>query len=172
MMIEKFIPRMYKKDVFSINYDALKKKNIKLLIFDLDNTLSLVDELVPSKEIEKLINNLSKEFTIIVASNNSYQRVSNFCKALNCQFLSSSMKPTKKLTRFLNKNFNYTFNEIAIIGDQIVTDIFLGNRSKFLSILVDPKGQKDLKITSLNRFIENIIKKRINFKKGEYYEKK
>ena len=42
------------------------------------------------------------------------------------------------------------------------------------TILVDPLGKKDLKITSLNRFIERKIlkyyeKKQI-MKKGEYYE--
>ena len=32
------MPDMYKQDIFAIPYNLLKNLNIKLLIFDLDNT--------------------------------------------------------------------------------------------------------------------------------------
>ena len=44
--------------------------------------------------------------------------------------------------------------EMCMIGDQIVTDVLAGNRFKIMTILVDPLGEKDLKITGLNRKIE------------------
>ena len=37
--MEKFIPDMYQKNIYDINYDLLKKKGIKCLLFDLDNTI-------------------------------------------------------------------------------------------------------------------------------------
>ena len=169
-MFKKFIPKSYQRDVFQINYDKLKAKGIKLLIFDLDNTLSLIDETIPSLEIKKFINHLSKDFKILIASNNKEGRVKLFCQELNCDYIYSSLKPTKKISRFVKKKYAYKNDEIAIIGDQLVTDIFLGNRSHMYPILVDPKGEKDLKITSINRFIERKIKKKIDFKKGVYYE--
>ena len=50
-----------------------------------------------------------------------------------------------------------------MIGDQIVTDILSGNKFKIMTILVDPLGKKDLKITGLNRAIETkIIKYYVN----------
>ena len=36
----KYLPDIYKKNIFDINYNKLKKKDIKCLIFDLDNTLA------------------------------------------------------------------------------------------------------------------------------------
>ena len=61
-----------------------------------------------------------------------------------------------------------------MIGDQLVTDIFVGNRMTGYTILVDPMGKRDLKITTLNRFIERKIfrhfEKTKQMKKGEYYE--
>jgi len=170
-MLKKFIPQIYQKDIYHINYEILKNKKIKLIIFDLDNTISLVDETIPNKKTKEFINNLALDFKIIVASNNTKQRVGEFCKELNCEYLYSSLKPTKKIFRIIKKKYNFQNNEIAIIGDQLVTDIFLGNRCKLLTILVDPLGKKDLKITSFNRFIEDKIKKKINFKSGVYYEK-
>jgi len=38
-----FIPRMYQKDIFRINYQKLKEKGYKLIIFNLDNTIGTID---------------------------------------------------------------------------------------------------------------------------------
>ena len=62
---------------------------------------------------------------------------------------------------------------MCMIGDQIVTDILAGNRYRIMTILVDPLGEADLKITGLNRKIEKKIvdkytKKGI-FERGKYY---
>ena len=63
---------------------------------------------------------------------------------------------------------------MCIIGDQLVTDILSGKKYNIMTILVDPLGKKDLKITILNRVIENIILKKYKknkiFERGNYYE--
>ena len=46
----------------------------------------------------------------------------------------------------------------------------MGNRLNMHTILVDPLGKKDLKITFFNRWLEERIMKRIKVKRGEYYE--
>ena len=167
-----YVPKMYQKDIFSINYDYLKQINIKYLIFDLDNTLGLINEEICNKKTEEFVNKLSKDFKIIIASNNSMKRVSLFAKNLNVSLIAFSLKPSGKIYRFVKKNFTDNMDEVCIIGDQIVTDIISGNRFGMLSILVDPIGNKDLKITGLNRMIEKKLMQKINFKRGEYYEKK
>ncbi len=61
-----------------------------------------------------------------------------------------------------------------MIGDQIVTDVISGRNFNIKTILVDPLGQKDMKITNINRKIESWIinrySKRGIFKRGNYYE--
>ena len=165
-----FKPLMYKKSIFDINYDKLKKRNIKIIVMDLDNTIATVKEQVAKKEVKELFNKLSKEFKLVIASNNFKKRVTLMCNNLPCDYFYNLFKPSKKLKRLLISKYHVNMNEVCIIGDQIVTDIFLANRIGALSVLVDPLGEKDLKITSLNRFIEKRIIKRINFKKGEYYD--
>ena len=63
---------------------------------------------------------------------------------------------------------------MCIVGDQLVTDILAGNRFKVYTVLVDPLGEKDLKITSLNRYLENKILKKTarqgTLERGKYYE--
>ena len=62
---------------------------------------------------------------------------------------------------------------MCMIGDQIVTDVLAGNRFRIMTVLVDPLGDADLKITGLNRKIEaKIIKKYTKagiFERGKYY---
>lgn len=161
---------MYKKDIYSINYELLKKKNIKLIAFDLDNTICKVDEKKPCKKVIQLINDLNKNFKVIIISNNSKKRVGTFCKELKCDYIHGALKPLKRTANILKKKYG-NLNEACIVGDQIPTDIFMGNRSGMLTVLVDPISEKDLKVTFFNRLIEKRIMKKINFKKGEYYEK-
>ena len=59
---------------------------------------------------------------------------------------------------------------MAIIGDQMLTDIFLGNRFGLMTILVSQKDKYDLANTRINRKIEKIIKQKYKFKNGEYYK--
>ena len=168
--MSKFKPKMYYKSIFDINYNILKKNNIKVLVFDLDNTITVVDKDYPSDKVVKLFNKLSNDFKIFIASNNKKERVRRIGKYMGVHAFYSVVKPTKKIKKLLLKKYDVKMNEVAIIGDQIVTDIFMGNRLQMYTILVDPLGEKDLKVTYLNRWIEKRIMKRIKLKRGEYYE--
>ncbi len=165
-----FKPKIYKKDILSINYDLLKKKGIQLIAFDLDNTLTTIDEKLPRDEYVNLINKLSKDFKVVIVSNNIKKRVRVVAKYLNCDYFYSLLKPTRKLKKLIEKKYNVDMSAVCIIGDQIVTDVVLGNRIGSYTVLVDPLGEKDLKITFFNRIIEKVIKKRIKLNRGMYYE--
>ena len=60
----KYLPDIYKKNIFAINYDKLKKKDIKCLIFDLDNTLALIDATKVESNVKELITKLKKDFLV------------------------------------------------------------------------------------------------------------
>lgn len=168
--MSKFRPKVYYKSIFDINYELLKKKNIKVLIFDLDNTIITVDEEVPNEKVVSLFKKLNKDFKIFIASNNKKERVRRIGKYMGVHAFYSVVKPTKKIRKLLLKKYDVKMDEVAIIGDQVVTDIFMGNRLHMHTILVDPLGEKDLKVTYFNRWLEKKIIKRIKLKRGEYYE--
>jgi HAD superfamily phosphatase (TIGR01668 family) len=165
-----FRPKSYYKSIFDINYDLLKRKNIKVIIFDLDNTIITVDEELPNDKVKELFNKISNDFKIFIASNNKKERVRRIGKYMGVHAFYSVVKPTKKIRKLLLKKYDVKMNEVAIVGDQVVTDIFMGNRLKMYTILVDPLGEKDLKITYFNRWLERRIMKIIKLKRGEYYE--
>lgn len=169
----KFIPSMYRKDIFSIPYDQLKDDGIKCLIFDLDNTLALLEDRECPVRVKELIDRLKEDFFVLIITNNIRRRVIPYENALGIPSISMAMKPLTRGLREVQRRYKFKKNEMVMIGDQIMTDIVSGNKFKIKTILVDPLGQKDLKITSINRYIENRIVKRYSkkgiFRRGNYY---
>ena len=170
----KFLPDMYVKDVKSIPYNKLKKMGIKCLIFDLDNTLALLDEVEPPKRVTDLIDKLNKDFKVFIITNSKGRRALPYREVLDIEIISFAMKPFTKGLREISKKYKFKKQEMVMIGDQLVTDILSGKNFGIKTIFVDALGEKDLKITKLNRFIEKKIINKYNkkgiFERGKYYE--
>ena len=167
-----FIPKMYQKDIFNINYQKLKKAGYKILIFDLDNTIGSIKENVCNKKTKDFLNLLALDFQIIISSNSFKKRVEPFLKGIKCDYYSFSLKPTLRVLRKIKKKYGIAYDKMVIIGDQILTDVLVGNRKKLLTILVDPIKDIDFKVTKFNRKLEKFILKKNKIIRGKYYEKK
>ena len=172
--MEIFKPDIYQKNIYDIDYQKLKKKGIKCLLFDLDNTLVPVTGTEPPKKVKELFAYLERDFKIIILSNSGYKRLIPFKEKLNVDAAASSKKPFK--TKYLKVMELYKFkeHEIAAIGDQLLTDILGANRVGITSILINPIGEYEKFCTKINRFFEKFIyyhlKKKNLLIKGEYYD--
>lgn len=168
-----FKPKIYQKNIFEINFKELKKDGIKCLIFDLDNTLGLISHKSCPDEAKELINKLKKDFIVVISSNNTRKRLKPYLEELGIDGVAWSMKPSIKSLIQIKARYKLKKKEMCIIGDQIVTDVLAGNRFHIKTVLVDPLGEKDLKITGLNRKVEARIVKRYEkrgiFERGKYY---
>ena len=60
---------MYQKDIFSINYKKLKEMGIKVLVFDLDNTIIEKKKNVVDDKVKELFKRLKEDFKVIIISN-------------------------------------------------------------------------------------------------------
>ena len=174
-MFSKFLPDIYQKSIYKINYEKLKNSGIKCLIFDLDNTIAPINMSKPNLRLINLFNKLKNMgFKCVILSNSGKKRVEPFKNGLAVDSGFSSRKPSnKKFIKVMN-NYNYVADEIAMIGDQLLTDIYGANRIGITSILVNPMGEKDFVFSLFNRFIEKIIfkefRKRDLFTRGKYYD--
>lgn len=168
-----FKPKIYQKNIFEINFKELKKDGINCLIFDLDNTLGLISHKNCPDEAKELINKLKKDFIVVISSNNTRKRLKPYLEELGIDGVAWSMKPSIKSLIQIKARYKLKKKEMCIIGDQIVTDVLAGNRFHIKTVLVDPLGEKDLKITGLNRKVEARIVKRYEkrgiFERGKYY---
>ena len=169
-----FRPKMYKKNIFEIDYNKLKEMGIKCIVFDLDNTLGMIDNKKCPRNTKKLIKELQNDFLVLICSNNFKKRIKPYMLDLGVGGVSFSMKPFTFGLQKIKHKYNLKKKEMCLIGDQIVTDVICANSFRILSILVDPLGEKDLKITGINRKLEAKIikfyKKRGLFERGTYYE--
>lgn len=167
-----FVPDIYQKNIFTIDYNKLHEQGYELLLFDLDNTIGSIKEKEVNKKTKDFLNSLTTKFTIIVTSNSLKSRVKPFLKGVKCDYYALSLKPTLRVIRKIKKKYQVPYQKMVIIGDQILTDVFVGNRKKILTILVDPIQNIDFKVTKFNRKLEKYLLKKNNIIRGNYYEKK
>lgn len=156
-------PDLYLNNVKEITYELLQKNNIQGLILDVDNTL--IDYYKNMLEgVDKWCKNLKdKKIKFCIASNsNNQKKVSEIAKKLEIPYIFFAKKPLKRGLNKASKIMDLENNKVAVVGDQIFTDVLGANRCKMFSILVEPIEEKDIFITVIKRPIENLIKKKYN----------
>lgn len=154
-------PKKYFKSVKDITIEFLKENNIQGLILDVDNTLLDYYRVIPNG-VEEWSNKLKEEGIkcCILSNTNKVDKVEYIAKKLDLPYIYFAKKPSK--SGFLKaKNILQLENEnIAVVGDQIFTDVIGGNRCNMFSILVEPIGRKDILMTQIKRPFEMLIIKR------------
>lgn len=174
--MEMYVPDIYQKDIFSINYDKLKKDGIRLLLFDLDNTIAPFNKKEADISVKELFTELkSKGFIVSIFSNSPKLRCMRFAEDLEIEYVYGAMKP--KPDKFLKtlKKYKVEVDEAAIIGDQLLTDIKGGNNVGIITIFLDPYSSYDPIWTRIARRKERRIKNRLRelgLFKGRYYDEK
>ncbi len=169
-------PDMYAKNVFSINYHLLKKKRLKNLIFDIDNTILPVNDINISQELISFFKKLGKDFNICIVSNNNKDRVLPVAKAIETGYMYKAGKPNKEAFDKALILLDSKKENTVMIGDQMLSDIKGANEYGLYTIMVDPVSNKhDIK-TGTSRILQKIImnkfaKKGI-FKEKNYYDRK
>lgn len=168
------VPKMYQESIYTIPYQNLKNKKIKCLLFDLDNTCVGYHEKKPTKKLKMLFSNLQKQgFQVIIFSNAPRRRLIPFQK-LGVVCHASSKKPFQRNFKKVLKKYDYQKTEVCIIGDQLFTDIYGGNKAGILTCLVDPMTNEDFILTKIFRRMEKSIFRKFNknkiLRQGEYYE--
>ena len=172
--MEVYVPDMYQENIYKVNYNNLKSRGIKCLLFDLDNTLGLVKEALPGEECKKLIKDLKKRgFKILITSNNIKLRVKAYAEELNVDFISNCKKPRiDKIKEYID-NSKFGLDEIAIIGDSMMDDVVCGNTIGITTILLDQLSKIELPFARFKRSKEKRIQKKLRdknlFTKGRYY---
>ena len=135
-----FYPNIYLNNVKEITIELLNKNNIKGLLLDVDNTLI--------------------DFNLKVLEGSKEWCVKKVAEELDLQYINFAKKPFKKGFKRAIKLLELDAKNIAVAGDQIMTDVLGGNRMGMFTILTKPLGKKDIFITRVKRPLENLIIKR------------
>lgn len=161
-------PKLYFKSVTEITIEILKEHNIKGLILDVDNTIIDIDRNMDEK-VKEWVEGLKAQGIkfCIVSNTNKHDKVRDVSKILDIPYFYFCKKPSRQGFMKAKKIMNLSEENIAAVGDQIMTDVIGANRSKMFPILVEPISKKDILITRIKRPAEKIIIKSYLRKHGK-----
>ncbi len=162
-----FKPKWWLKNVLEIDESFIKENHLRGFILDLDNTLSMHGS--PAAEIgvtDWLAEMKRLGIRLLVVSNNTKKRVEPLARELGLDYICFACKPlTIGISRALRK-MKLPKNSVALVGDQIFTDVLGGNLRGVPTILVEPFHLENKVTFKLKRKLENIVFKR-NFNNKE-----
>lgn len=134
-----FTPTERKQNVTQITAELLHSMGIRGLLLDVDNTLSEHDSQEPYPAALQWTQDLrAAGFSIVIVSNNHAPRVAPFAGKFDLPFIAEGKKPLPVGFRQGLEMLGMKASEVAVVGDQIFTDILGANLGKMPSILVEP----------------------------------
>ncbi len=166
-ILKNLVPDLVVRSIGDINFDRLRKRGITGLIVDVDNTLVSASSRNPdAKAFDWIKKAMQKGFKLCIVSNALKKRVTNIANALGVDYIYRASKPRRRSFLKAKGMMGLKTAEIAVIGDQIFTDIFGGNRAGMFTILVNPINPEELFIIKPRRMLENIVLSRIGVRRG------
>ncbi|WP_379136246.1 YqeG family HAD IIIA-type phosphatase [Paenibacillus sp. sgz500958] len=170
-MFEMLVPKLRVNTVFDIPLEDLYAKGYRGIITDLDNTLVGAKAPLATPELLIWFEKVKQcGFKLIIVSNNNMERVSRFATPLNIQFVHQARKPINAPFRKALKLMELRSEQAIVVGDQMLTDVWGGNRMGLHTVLVLPISAKDEGMgTRINRGVERIALTRLR-KQGLWLE--
>lgn len=152
------LPDEFVNSVFDITPEKLHARGIKGIITDLDNTLVEWDRPDATEEIAAWMEELAAAgIRVIIASNNNEERVKRFAQPLNIPYIHRAKKPLGNAYYAALVSLKLQRHEVAMVGDQLLTDVMGAKRQKLYTFLVRPVAQSDGFVTLFNRFVERCV---------------
>ncbi len=158
-----FLPEYFKHRVTDITLDDLSAWGVTALFLDVDNTLSTHHGQKPLEGLyEWLAVMKANGIRLLVLSNSKQKRVEPFAQKLGLEFISLSCKPLPfgfwRGLRHLGANRK----QVALVGDQLFTDVLGGNLCGVKTVRVEPILLEDKKSFIIRRRLEAKILKKHN----------
>lgn len=151
-------PNQHLNDIFEIDTKHLKSLGVRGIITDMDNTLvSWSDRTVYPRLAEWFIGLKAEGFKLFIVSNNSEDRGGKLARELDIPAIWYAVKPSRRAFRKALEQMQLSPEQVAVVGDQIFTDVLGGNRLGLYTILVTPISEKEFIWTKLMRQFERLV---------------
>lgn len=147
---DRFAPRLC-----DVPLAELEAAGIRGLIIDLDNTVvSWGGSEIAREHLAWVADARDRGFRMIMLSNNFSDRVTEVATQMDIPFVASALKPLP--TGFLAalRRLRLPRRQVAVVGDQLVTDVLGAKLCGLYSILTEPLARRDHPVTGFFRFLE------------------
>ena len=150
-------PKKNVETLYDIEINELQQQGIKGIIFDLDNTIIPWDSPEMSPDIIQWLRALlGQGIKLCLVSNNMGLRVKNIAAIFDIPFIARAYKPAKTGFRQAIAAMELTGGQVAVVGDQLFTDVLGGNRLGLYTIWVRPLSAKEFMGTKITRRLEKL----------------
>ena len=151
-------PDLLLDSVKELTPEFLSQYGIKGIVFDLDETLAPRHKDGPEEDVLAHIKLLKTAgISMALVSNSPRDRVADFNKDMQISIFPNAQKPRVKVLKRAVKLMGYEPHQIAMVGDQILTDVLAGNRLHLLTVMVLPLEDRKTKFFRFKRKLERII---------------
>lgn len=168
-MFRKFYPTYKYKSVESIPFSLIEENCIKLIMLDMDNTIIDFKENKYTKEMKEWASRMKRNgVKLYILSNSPFGKlVKRIATELGMKYYYNAGKPSLRGFKKIMELEKVEKENMLMVGDQIFTDVWGGNRFGIKTVLVSPINSKERLHTRLKRPLEKIVIKRYMRKKGE-----
>ncbi len=150
---DRFAPRLH-----DVSHEELERAGIRGLIVDLDNTLLGFGETELALEHLAWVERAhDRGFRIVMLSNNFSTRVRSVAAQLNVGCIPNALKPLPFGFMRAKRALRLRRREIAVVGDQLFTDVLGGKLCGLYTILTEPIEDNDFGLTRVFRFFERLM---------------
>ena len=156
-MLRQLRPDMFVDSIYAIDLERLRRRGVKALILDIDNTLAGWNGPAEPTAVAWLQDVRRQGFSVCLVSNARTERVRRFAEVVKLPAVARARKPTPSGFRRALATLGTTPAETAMIGDQLFTDILGGNFLGLLTVLVVPMGAREFFGTRLSRAAERMV---------------
>ena len=134
------IPCHLAESIYWLTPQRLQKAGVKLVLADLDNTLTRYEQARPSPQLTAWKEALAAGGVslFVVSNSRKSRRCPDFCEALGVPYVRHAGKPGTQGFREALAQTGIPAENAIMVGDQIFTDILGANRAGITSVLVKP----------------------------------
>lgn len=137
-----YVPDVYQPSIHAIDYGKLKAHGIKVISFDIDDTIAALEDHNPPKStITKFEDLKNMGFDLILITNAGDGRGERFAKALGVPYIASAEKPSTAHFEKILDRFGLEKSQMAHVGNSMTRDVAGGNAFGVKTCLVRNVGK-------------------------------
>lgn len=144
--------------VEQIDVRTLASRGISGVLADLDGTLVGDRQHDVASSVTAWVDGLrGAGIDVCIVSNSGPARVAPLAAVLDVPYVAHAAKPLRWGIDAGLRALARPANDVALVGDQLFTDVWGGRRSRLLTILVDPRSPDQFLLTRLKRPLERLV---------------
>ncbi len=127
--------------ILQLTPSLLDKYQLKGLVLDVDDTVISSKAADVSPELLTWLAEIKTKVPVWLVSNNlKRSRIERIAVSLDLPYIYGASKPSRRKLRKAVSAMDLPYEQVAMVGDRLFTDVLAGNRLGLFTILVEPVG--------------------------------